>query len=36
MGMEIKRRKRGARETEMVREMYVEMVKSEIAEGSWR
>jgi hypothetical protein len=32
--MEMERRKRGARETEIVREMYMEMVKSEIAEGS--
>ncbi len=27
---------RGARETQIVREMYMEIVKSEIAEGSWR
>jgi hypothetical protein len=36
IGMEMERRKRGARETEIVREMYMEMVESKIAEGSWR
>jgi hypothetical protein len=34
--MEMERIKRGARETEIVREMYMETVESEIAEGSWR